>query len=166
MDDAPQDQGFLAQLVGRPVLAFVLNALIVLAGCAALFAIEVRELPRVDNPVITVTTTYDGATPETIDREITDRVEGAVSRVSGVRTISSSSSFGTSRVTVELRYEIEGMLAQFNRPELVTGFVDYILGQFAANCDAVLSGREAGPARRLSVLAMLWAVLKARFGRK
>jgi carbon-monoxide dehydrogenase small subunit len=72
----------------------------------------------------------------------------------------------TSCVTVELRYEIEGMLAQFNRPELVTGFVDYILGQFAANCDAVLSGREAGPARRLSVLAMLWAVLKARFGRK
>ncbi|MEI2807386.1 MAG: hypothetical protein V9G18_16075 [Albidovulum sp.] len=58
------------------------------------------------------------------------------------------------------------MLAQFNRPELVTGFVDYILGQFAANCDAVLSGREAGPAKRLSVLAMLWAVLKARFGRK
>jgi carbon-monoxide dehydrogenase small subunit len=72
----------------------------------------------------------------------------------------------TSRVTVELRYEIEGMLAQFNRPELVTGFVDYILGQFAANCDAVLSGGEAGPGRRLSVLAMLWAVLKARFGRR
>lgn len=73
---------------------------------------------------------------------------------------------GTSLATVELRFEIEGMLAQFNRPELVTGFVDYILGQFAANCDAVLSGGEAGPARRLSVMAMLWAVLKARFRRK
>ena len=72
----------------------------------------------------------------------------------------------TTVATVELRYEIEGMLAQFNRPELVTGFVDYILGQFAANCDAVLSGGEAGPARRLSVLAMLWAVLKARFARR
>lgn len=72
----------------------------------------------------------------------------------------------TSRVTVDFRYEIEGMLAQFNRPELVTGFVDYILGQFAANCDAVLSGGEAGPARRLSVLAMLWAVLKARIRRR
>lgn len=71
-----------------------------------------------------------------------------------------------SRVSVEFRYEIEGMLAQFNRPELVTGFVDYILGQFAANCDAVLSGGEAGPARRLSVLTMLWAVLRARFGRQ
>lgn len=70
-----------------------------------------------------------------------------------------------SRAEVELRFEIDGMLAQFNRPELVTGFVDYILAQFAANCDAVLSGGEAGPARRLSVLGMLWSVLKARFSR-
>ncbi|OYX42757.1 MAG: hypothetical protein B7Z02_11200 [Rhodobacterales bacterium 32-67-9] len=71
----------------------------------------------------------------------------------------------TSRAEVELRFEIDGMLAQFNRPELVTGFVNYILAQFAANCDAVLSGGEAGPAKRLSVFAMLWAVLKARFSR-
>lgn len=71
----------------------------------------------------------------------------------------------TSQVRVELRFGIEGMLAQFNRPELVAGFVDYILAQFAANCDAVLAGGAAAPARRLSVFAMLWAVLKARFGR-
>ena len=70
-----------------------------------------------------------------------------------------------SRAEVELRFEIDGMLAQFNRPELVTGFVDYILAQFAANCDAVLSGGTAGPAKRLSVVAMLWSVLKARFSR-
>ena len=43
----------------RPILAFVLNALIVLAGLAALGGIEVRELPDVDRPVITVTTTFD-----------------------------------------------------------------------------------------------------------
>lgn len=68
----------------------------------------------------------------------------------------------SSQVRVELRFGIEGMLAQFNRPELVAGFVDYILAQFAANCDAVLAGGAAAPARRLSVFAMLWAVLKAR----
>lgn len=97
------DETLLAQLVRRPVLAFVLNALLVLGGCAALYGIEVRELPKVDNPVITVTTNYDGATPETIDREITGPVEGAASRVSGVRSISSSSRFGTSRVTIEFQ---------------------------------------------------------------
>jgi len=68
---------------------------------------------------------------------------------------------GTSRARIELRFEIEGMLAQFNRPELVAGFVDYILGQFAANCDAVLAGGDAAPSRGVSALAMLWAVLKA-----
>lgn len=80
-------------------------------------------------------------------------------------TVAPGANPGTSRAAVELRFEIEGMLAQFNRPELVTGFVDYLLGQFAANCDMVLAGGEAGPARRLSVFAMLWAVLKARFRR-
>ncbi|HQY44497.1 MAG TPA: efflux RND transporter permease subunit [Paracoccaceae bacterium] len=102
-DPAKAAESLLAQLIGRPVLALVLNALVILAGLAALLAIEVRELPQVDNPVITVTTSYDGATPETIDREITETVEGAVSRVSGVRTISSSSRFGTSRVTIEFQ---------------------------------------------------------------
>jgi carbon-monoxide dehydrogenase small subunit len=77
---------------------------------------------------------------------------------------------GTSGVAVEFRFEIQGMLAQFNRPELVTGLVDHILGQFVANCDAVLSGEEAGPARNLSVLAVGWSVLRSAlrslFGRK
>ncbi|MFV0492565.1 MAG: 2Fe-2S iron-sulfur cluster-binding protein [Pseudorhodobacter sp.] len=73
---------------------------------------------------------------------------------------------GTSTADVELRFEIEGMLAQFNRPELVTGFIDYILGQFVTNCNAVLAGGTAAPSSRLSLFAMLWAVLKARFGRR
>src|SRR5690606_23496179 len=67
----------------------------------AFFGVEVRELPDVDRPVITVTSNYDGAAAETIDRELTDLLEGAVSRVSGVKSMSSTSSFGRSRVTVE-----------------------------------------------------------------
>jgi HAE1 family hydrophobic/amphiphilic exporter-1 len=83
------------------VLAIVVNTLILVAGLAALFGIEIRELPEVDSPVVTVVTDYNGAAPETIDREITSRIEGAAGRVSGVRSISSSSTFGRSRVTVE-----------------------------------------------------------------
>src|SRR5690606_31878777 len=70
---------------------------------AALYAVEVRELPDVDRPVITVNTTYTGASAESIDREITAEIEGAVARVSGVKAISSSSSFGRSRITVEFK---------------------------------------------------------------
>jgi HAE1 family hydrophobic/amphiphilic exporter-1 len=93
--------GITALFVRRPVLAFVLNTLIVVAGLAAFFGVEIRELPDVDRPVITVNTNYSGASAETVDREITAIVEGAVARVSGVKSISSSSSYGRSRISVE-----------------------------------------------------------------
>lgn len=53
-----------ALFVRRPILAFVLSALIVLAGLAGLFGAEIRELPDVDRPVITVTTDFSGASPK------------------------------------------------------------------------------------------------------
>ncbi|MCB1458414.1 MAG: efflux RND transporter permease subunit, partial [Nitratireductor sp.] len=93
--------GGTALFIRRPVLSLVLNLLIVVAGLAGMYAAEIRELPDVDRPVITITTDFAGAAPETIDRELTAVVEGAVARVSGVSSISSSSSFGRSRVTVE-----------------------------------------------------------------
>ena len=93
--------GFTALFVRRPVLATVVNLLILVGGMAALFGVEIRELPEVDSPVVTVRTDYEGAVPETIDREITARIEGAAGRVPGVRSISSESTFGRSRVTVE-----------------------------------------------------------------
>ncbi len=96
-----------ALFVRRPILAFVLNALIVLAGLAALVGVEIRELPNVDRPVITITTSFTGAAPETVDQELTGRIEGAVSRVSGVRTIASNSRFGRSRVTLEFNDNID-----------------------------------------------------------
>ena len=93
--------GFTALFVRRPILAVVANLLIVIAGLAAVFGVEVRELPDVDRPVITVTTTFDGAAPETIDREVTGVIEGAMGRIPGVVDISSRSTSGRSRVTVE-----------------------------------------------------------------
>ncbi|WEX10198.1 efflux RND transporter permease subunit [Chelativorans sp. AA-79] len=98
--------GMTALFVRRPVFAFVVNTLIVVAGLAALFGVEVRELPDVDRPVISVSTNFDGAAAETIDREITATIEGAVARVAGVSAISSSSSFGRSRVTIEFRESV------------------------------------------------------------
>jgi HAE1 family hydrophobic/amphiphilic exporter-1 len=86
--------------VRRPVLAIVINALIVVGGLAALFGVEVRELPTVEQPVLSVSTSFPGAAAETVDREITASVEGAVARVQGVTGISSSSSYGQSRVTL------------------------------------------------------------------
>jgi len=95
--------GLLAALfVRRPVLAVVINALIVVAGLAAFFGVEVRELPNVEQPTLSISTSFSGAAAETVDREITSRIESAVARVQGVDSISSSSSYGQSRVSVGL----------------------------------------------------------------
>lgn len=100
-DAAMETGGGTALMVRRPVLAMVISLLIVVAGFAGLYGAEVREMPDVDRPVITVTTTFTGASPETVDRELTAIVEGAVARVSGVASMSSTSTLGRSRVTIE-----------------------------------------------------------------
>ena len=87
--------------VKRPLLIGVLNLLIVIAGIAALMGVEVRELPNVDRPIVSVTANLPGAAPETMDAEVTSILEDAVARVSGVRQISSSSEENNSRIRVE-----------------------------------------------------------------
>ncbi|MEG3598632.1 MAG: efflux RND transporter permease subunit, partial [Pseudomonadota bacterium] len=77
--------------VKRPLLVGVLNLLIVIAGLAAFAGIEVRELPNVDRPIVSVTASLPGAAPETMDSEVTSVLEDAVARVTGVRQINSSS---------------------------------------------------------------------------
>ena len=87
--------------VKRPLLIAVLNLLIVIAGLAALFGIEVRELPDIDRPVVSVTANFPGAAPETMDSEVTSILEDAAARVTGVREIRSSSEENNSRIRVE-----------------------------------------------------------------
>jgi HAE1 family hydrophobic/amphiphilic exporter-1 len=101
------EHGVASLFVRRPVLAIVLNLLIVIAGVAAFMGIEVRELPDIDRPVITIRTSYSGATPETIDKEITSVVEAAVARTPGIVSISSQSNAGSSRVTVEFDVDVD-----------------------------------------------------------
>jgi len=100
-------RSFTALFVRRPVLAAVLNTLLVVAGLAALAGIEIRELPDVDQPVITVSTDYDGASAETMDQEVTRVIEGAVARVSGLKAMSSRSEFGSSRTTLEFNDSVD-----------------------------------------------------------
>ena len=87
--------------VRRPVLAAVASLLILVFGLAAVQNIPVRELPDVDNAVVTITTEYRGAAPEVIDTDITETLEGAVAAITGLRSISSESRQGRSRITLE-----------------------------------------------------------------
>ena len=93
--------------VRRPWLVLVLNLLIAICGIAALLAIEVRELPDVDRPVVSVNAFLPGASPETMDAEVTRLLEGAAARVSGVLNINSSSEENSTRIWIEFRPDIE-----------------------------------------------------------
>ncbi len=89
--------------VRRPVLILVVNLLIIMAGLAALKAVEVRELPDVDRPVVSVRVVFPGASPETMDTEVISLLEGAVARVSGIKRIRSASEETTGRIHIEFR---------------------------------------------------------------
>jgi len=89
--------------IRRPVLIIVVNLLIVIAGFAAMNGLEIRELPDVDRPIVTVSASYPGASPEAMDAEVTSRLEGAVARVSGVKSIRAQSEEGSTRIRVEFR---------------------------------------------------------------
>ena len=83
--------------IRRPVLAAVANLLIVVFGIAALFELPIRELPDIDTSVVSISTKYTGAAPKVVDTDITEIIEGAVSGIAGVKTISSESRRGQSR---------------------------------------------------------------------
>jgi multidrug efflux pump subunit AcrB len=89
--------------IRRPVLIVVLNLLIIIAGFAAINGVEVRELPDVDRPIVSVTANFPGASPETVDTEVTSHLEGAVARVSGVKSIRAQSEENNARIVVEFR---------------------------------------------------------------
>ncbi len=105
--DIPIKRGLPELGVRRPWLVLVLNLLIAIGGIAALLAIEVRELPDVDRPIVSVNAFLPGASPETMDSEVTRLLEGAAARVSGVMNINSSSEENNTRIWIEFRPEID-----------------------------------------------------------
>ncbi|EHJ98514.1 MULTISPECIES: efflux RND transporter permease subunit [Rhizobium/Agrobacterium group] len=141
---------FTALFVRRPILAAVLNTLLVVAGLAALVGVEVRELPDVDRPSISVRTTYEGAAPETIDQEVTQTIEGAVARVSGVKSISSNSQFGTSRVTMEFGDNVD-MAVAANDVRDAIGRVTNQLPDDADEPQIIKADSDSQPIMRLAV---------------
>lgn len=136
--------------VRRPVLAAVASLLIIIFGIAALRDLPVRELPDVDNSVVTVTTTYRGAAPEVIDTDITETVEGAVASISGIRTITSESRQGRSRVTIEFETGVDIDVAANDVRDAV-GRVRGDLPDEADEPQVVKSDADADPVMRLAV---------------
>jgi multidrug efflux pump len=90
----------------RPVLAIVLNLLIVVFGVIGFKYLGVRDYPAIDPPNISVRTNYGGANPEIIETQITEPLEKAINGVPGIKNITSSSSSGSSNINVEFELGI------------------------------------------------------------
>ena len=136
--------------IRRPVLAAGVSLWIVIFGLAALRSGPVRELPDVDNAVVTVTTTYRGAAPEVIDTDLTETIEGAIASISGIRSISSESRQGRSRVTIEFDSGTDIDVAANDVRDAV-GRVRGDIPEEADEPQVVKSDADADPVMRLAI---------------
>ena len=87
--------------IKRPVLAIVMNLMILLFGIIGFNFLGVREYPSIDPTVVSVRTSYPGANSDIIESQITEPLEKAINAIDGIRNISSSSNQGSSNITVE-----------------------------------------------------------------
>ena len=98
-------QWLAALCVRRPVFAWVLVLSLTVVGLFAFTRLSVDRFPNIDIPTILVTTRLPGAAPEQIETEVTDQIEEAVNTISGIDTLSSTSSEGISTVVVSFKLE-------------------------------------------------------------
>jgi multidrug efflux pump len=91
--------------IRRPVFATVLSLVIVLVGAVSYTRLSVREYPRIDTPVVTVTTTYTGASAEVIETQVTKPLEDSIAGIDAVDVITSISRAEQSQITVTFRLE-------------------------------------------------------------
>ncbi len=86
--------------IQRPVFAIVINILIILLGIVGMTRMSIREYPNIDSPVISIRTTYSGASPEIIETQVTKAIEDAVTSIDGIDYMTSMSRRGTSFVNI------------------------------------------------------------------
>lgn len=91
----------------RPVLAVVMNIIIVLFGVIGFKFLGVRDYPAIDPPNISVRTSYPGANPDIIETQITEPLEKAINGIAGIKNITSSSSNGSSNINVEFELGVD-----------------------------------------------------------
>jgi multidrug efflux pump len=91
----------------RPVLAFVMNIMLVLFGVIGFTSLGVRDYPAIDPPIINVSASYPGANADIIESQITEPLEKAVNGIAGIRNITSGSSVGRCNINVEFELGVD-----------------------------------------------------------
>src|SRR5205814_2038737 len=87
--------------IQRPVLATMMNLVLVLFGIIGLSRLPVRELPDIDPPIVSVTTVFPGANAQVVETEVTERLEEEINNIEGIKTLTSQSREQVSSITIE-----------------------------------------------------------------
>ena len=87
--------------IKRPVLATMMNLILVLFGVIGLSRLPVRELPDIDPPIVSVLTVYPGANAQVVETEVTERLEEVINNIEGIKTLTSESREGVSSIGIE-----------------------------------------------------------------
>src|SRR2546422_3133224 len=90
--------------IQRPILAMMMNLVLVLFGIIGLSRLPVRELPDIDPPIVSVTTVYPGANASVVETEITERLEEEINNIEGIKTLTSQSREQVSNITIEFEF--------------------------------------------------------------
>jgi multidrug efflux pump len=91
----------------RPVLAFVMNIILLLFGAIGFSFLGVRDYPAIDPPIISVRTSYSGANADIIESEITEPLEKSINGIAGIKNITSSSSVAQSNINIEFELGVD-----------------------------------------------------------
>src|SRR5213594_255993 len=87
--------------IQRPILAMMMNLVLVLFGIIGLSRLPVRELPDIDPPIVSVTTVYPGANAQVVETEVSERLEEVINNIEGIKTLRSESREGVSNISIE-----------------------------------------------------------------
>src|SRR5262245_132680 len=123
---------FLSDLsIKQPVLATMMMAALAVLGLTSYRALKVDLVPDVEFPIVTVTTRYTGASPETVERDVTKKIEESVNTVEGVRHIESTSQEGLSSIVVNFNIGVPTL----NASQDIRGKVAAIRGDLPREID-------------------------------
>ena len=103
---------FLSRItVAQPVFATMMMLALAVLGLTSYRQLNVDQFPNVDFPIVTVTTVYEGATPEAVEREVTKKIEESINTVQGIRHVESTSQEGLSSIIVMFRVGVSTQVA-------------------------------------------------------
>src|SRR5712671_2037622 len=124
--------------IQRPILALMMNLVLVLFGLIGLVRLPVRELPDIDPPIVSVTTVYPGANAQVVETEVTERLEEAINNIEGIKTLTSQSREEVSNITVEFELSRNiDLAAQDVRGGLPESIKEPIVAKQDADANAV-----------------------------